>query len=679
MVGDGSPSGREFKIQVMGRTLEHLGVQMYKRRDAALAELVANAWDAGAKCVRITLPSAQGYDPAASSIVIEDDGGGMSDTDLQAQYLVIGRNRRTDEAATAAQAGSEGAQQAAAEDQSPARKVMGRKGIGKLAGFGLAQRMTVQTWQNGILTTVTLDVERLKTDPGDVRTLALPGSVEPSTEATPSGTRITLQSLKHSTALDEDDLRNNLARRFSRSVRGVMVIKVNTKDVSDPLLALSHREPAEPASEFTETLPSGGELRWWAGFSTTVLSSEMQGFAILVRGKTAQAPPYFFGVESKASGQHGTKYLTGVIEADFLDEGIDDQSDRISTDRQEIDWSDASIKDFKEWGEALVRRLLREHADRKGDVAQRKVEQNPDLARRLETLDRPSRDQARRFIKAIGSSESDLEKVEGLADTILRAYEYRQFHDYIDQIDAVADDPDQLYKLLDLLRGWKVLESRAVLEVVKGRIDIVDKFYRMITEDAPETAPGVGRDNMHDLVADYPWLINPEWQVLAEERTLTKQLREWGDIDIVNADDRRRYDFLALEGDGNLVVIEIKRAGHPVALKDLQQVEGYADRLQQGRDNVSMAFITGDRYAIPKKTFEVWNDREDIELLTWRGIHERTKSFYEHYRAVLEGDVDHAAFDRKAREVARTRAVLHSAAYRSPDDRRAGLGPQDFD
>ena len=43
---------RNFHIRVLGRTLEHLGVQMYKRRDIALAELVANSWDAGAKEVR---------------------------------------------------------------------------------------------------------------------------------------------------------------------------------------------------------------------------------------------------------------------------------------------------------------------------------------------------------------------------------------------------------------------------------------------------------------------------------------------------------------------------------------------------------------------------------------------------------------------------------------------------
>ena len=73
---------RQFSMKILGRLLEHLGSQMYKRRDTALAELVANAWDAGATNVALTLPTTA-YDPARSCITISDNGEGMNEDQVR--------------------------------------------------------------------------------------------------------------------------------------------------------------------------------------------------------------------------------------------------------------------------------------------------------------------------------------------------------------------------------------------------------------------------------------------------------------------------------------------------------------------------------------------------------------------------------------------------------------------
>lgn len=650
---------REFHITVLGRTLEHLGTQMYKRRDVAIAELVANCWDAGATHVAIAVPLPQDYDPAASAMSVTDDGTGMTEDQVDDDYLVIGRNRRS-----AGQASPGG------------RKVMGRKGVGKLAGFGLARRMQLRTWRDGAATTFELDGAALKADRGTAKELPVLGTVEPVDAAAPfpSGTTVTMRDLKHKTPVDIDGLHRALARRFSRTVLGSMAITINREDLREPVLNLQSREPTEGTT--TEDIGAGRSVTWWAGFSSKVLVPELQGFTVLVHDKTAQAPPYFFGVEGTASGQHGTKYLTGVIEADYLDDGTDDDGDRISTDRQEIDWDDEDAAALKAWGDELTRRLLRSRVAKREDDAQNQVEKDPALKQRIDTLDTTSARQVRKFIRALGAADTADERVRPLADTIIRAYEYRQFHDFIGELDAAAAEPEQLELALTYLRGWKVLESRAILEVVKGRLDIVDKFHSMIVNDSTETAAAKGSENLHDLIADYPWLINPDWQVLAEEKTLTKQLREWGENDATPSD-RSRYDFLALEGGGDTIVIEIKRAGHPVQLQDLQQIERYVDQLGKARDSTRGAFITSESYALSTRTLDDWTKRDNIELLTWAQVHERTRTYYQHYRAVLEGDVDDPFFSRKEREVARTRDVLDGGAYRSPAIRAEGLGPQD--
>ncbi|MEJ5946564.1 ATP-binding protein [Pseudokineococcus basanitobsidens] len=651
---------RDFHITVLGRTLEHLGTQMYKRRDVAIAELVANCWDAGATQVAITVPMPQQYDPATSAMTVTDDGSGMTADQVDDDYLVIGRNRR-----------------AAGQSPPSGRKVMGRKGVGKLAGFGLARKMQLTTWRGGTATTFELDGAALKADRGTAEQLTVPGTVEAVAPDVPhpSGTTVTMRTLKHKTPVDIDGLHRALARRFSRTVLGSMAVTVNGEPLREPVLDLQSREPAEGAT--TEDIGGGRTVTWWAGFSSKVLPPELQGFTVLVHDKTAQAPPYFFGVEGTASGQHGTKYLTGVIEADYLDDGTDDDSDRISTDRQEIDWDDEDAAALKTWGDRLTRRLLRSRVEKREQDAERQVDDDPALKERIGALDPTSAAQVRRFVRALGAADTADERVRPLADTIIRAYEYRQFHDFIEELDDAAENPEQLELALTYLRGWKVLESRAILEVVKGRLDIVDKFHSMIVNDSAETAPARGSENLHDLIADYPWLINPDWQVLAEEKTLTKQLREWGARDTA-PEDRSRYDFLALEGGGDTVVIEIKRAGHPVELKDLQQIERYVDRLGQARDTTRGAFITSERYALSSRTLDDWMNRDNIELLTWAQLHERTRAYYQHYRAVLEGDIDDPHFDRKRREVARTRSVLTGGAYRTIGMRAQGLGPQDI-
>ncbi|MGI8427013.1 MAG: ATP-binding protein [Actinomycetota bacterium] len=652
---------RDFTITVLGRTLEHLGVQMYKRRDVAVAELVANCWDAGAKNVEIDLPGTDNYDPLVAEITIIDDGEGMTDDSVQENYLAIGRNRRAEAQPTAGD-----------------RKAMGRKGIGKLAGFGLAKKMEIMTWRSGQATCLELDVTTLKRASGSVHDIPVPGTVGPAPPEidTDAGTRLVLRELKHKTRLDDEALRGALARRFSRTVRGHMSIKVNGVCVEEPTLALEIRDPIEGENE--EELQPEETVRWWAGFSEKVLPTELQGFTVLVRGKTAQAPPYFFGVESTATAQHGTKYLTGVIEADYLDDGDDDESDRISTDRQEIDWADSKAQSMNTWGGELVRRLLRLRRQQREDKAESYAVEDPDLASRMQRLDQSSSEQVRRFIRALGAGDTDPERIRPLADTIVRAYEYRQFHDFITELDQISDEPEQLQMTLEHLREWRVLESRAILEIVKGRLEIVEKFHSMIVNDSSETAASIGAENLHDLVADYPWLINPDWQILSEEKTITSQLREWGNEDIVDPEDRTRYDFLALSSDSNIVVLEIKRSGHAVKLEDLQRLERYLERLAQARPNIHGAFISGEGYALTENLMKNWKDRDDIELLRWAEIHTKTRKYYEHYRAVLEGDVKSPHFSAKVSEVARTREVVASGSYRGRARRQKGLGPQDM-
>jgi hypothetical protein len=660
---DAGADTRVFTITVLGRTLEHLGVQMYKRREPAIAELVANCWDAGAKSVSISVPKPEDHKSGLGCIIIEDDGEGMTPDHVQDQYLVVGRNRRQE-----APIGPAG------------RPVMGRKGIGKLAGFGVADKMTVITWRAGRSTELCLDVGVLKSSPGQSQSVRIVGALAglPDFAKTASGTRLVLKNLKHASALDVDHLRESLARRFTRVVRGQMVIRVNGEPLGEPALDIETSRPASGGYE-TARLASGDKVNFRYAFTEKpIRSTQMRGFAVYVRGKVAQAPPFFFNAEGKARGQLGTRYLSGEIEADFLDAGTDDNSDLISTDRQEIDWESDAARELREWGEKLTRDALNGWAGRKGEQFDEWILEHQALSDRICGLDSASEKQVRKFLKILAEADAEKEKALELADSLVQAYEYQHFHSFIDEIEAASADPEQLHALLGQLQKWKVLESRALLEIIKGRLGIVAKFHDFVISDAPETASYKSKDNMHDLLGRYPWILNPEWQVLSEETTISRQLQEWGDADA--KEDRERYDFLALSGEQRLVIIEIKRSGHAVTLDELQRLERYKSKLSKARKGIYMVLICGGTYDIDADILDQWKNRKDGELRTWQDIHEKTRQYYEHYRAVLERDVSHRDFTNKATEVAETRKILAGGTvHRSPKERAKGLGPQDVD
>jgi hypothetical protein len=653
----------KLHLTVLGRVLEHLGTQMYKRRDVAIAELVANAWDAGAKRVSVIVPE-ENYDAATDHMEVLDDGCGMSSDTVQTDFLVIGRNRRK------------------TSSTFHSRPVMGKKGIGKLAGFGMATLMEITTWKDGQATEFKLDLNKLKLEDDQARDLPVEGQkvAIPGWAKTVSGTRIILRNLKHASPMDVLKLRESLSRRFSTRIRGEMEISVNGIALGEPHLELEKRFPDE--GQLIETLPNGNEIRYHYGFTKLPIgSSELRGFTIYVRGRTAQAPPFFFDVEGTASGQHSTKYVTGAIEADFLDSNVDDSTDVISTDRQHIDWELPAVLELKQWGEALSRRLLRECAELKGGKMRDWICEDASIAPRLAKLEKSSRDQISKFLVILGQAEPEEERALQLADSLVQAFEYRHFHDVVSAIETASEDPQALEQLLSQIRDWKILESRAILEIVRGRIGIIDRFHKMVVNNAPETKSILSSDSLHDLLAGYPWLLNPEWQVLVEERTISKQLQEWGSGDVTDEEKRLRFDFLALNDEKRLVIVEIKRAGHPVELDELDRLQRYKQLLSKGTDKkILMVLVYGGTIDVDQDIQQSWKNRTDALLITWAELHSKNKVYYEHYRAVLERDLDNPSFGSKEVEVAKTRKILEGdTVHRDDKARKAGLGGQDID
>ncbi|MCZ2152554.1 MAG: ATP-binding protein, partial [Bryobacterales bacterium] len=125
--------------------IEHLGLKLYQNKPTnVLAELVSNSWDAMATNVFIDLEvSAQGTPEA---IGVYDDGRGMSKDDLVNNYLVVGQPKP---------------RPVSIDGGTSTRFPMGRKGIGKLAPFGIARIVHVITVQNSTAIWLRFDYEAM--------------------------------------------------------------------------------------------------------------------------------------------------------------------------------------------------------------------------------------------------------------------------------------------------------------------------------------------------------------------------------------------------------------------------------------------------------------------------------------------------------------------------------------
>ena len=182
----------KFQMSINLQVLNHLGLNLYSNTSAVLSEVVANAWDADAKEVHISIDS--------DSITIIDNGTGMDLSDINNKYLTVGYQKRSE------------------SGLSPIlhRPVMGRKGIGKLSLFSIANIVKVFSRKNDEINGFEIDTNSLK-EAIKTNDTYYPKELS-TTDVTfaENGTIIVLSDLKKKrTASLATHLRQRLARRFA--------------------------------------------------------------------------------------------------------------------------------------------------------------------------------------------------------------------------------------------------------------------------------------------------------------------------------------------------------------------------------------------------------------------------------------------------------------------------------
>lgn len=632
-----------LELKVHGRVLEHLGIQMYESPVNAIAELVANSWDADADQVRIDLPDRAGPDV---EIKVQDDGLGMTPKECQDKYLYVGWNRRGNDPS--------------ARSLEKNRHVLGRKGIGKFAGFGIAEVMRIDTTskETGERTVFELRLNALMGQeyigPGSKKIKVLEYEGPDENRAAKHGTTVILKQLRISRKI-RSDFPKSMARRFLLLQRQAgFTVTVNGKplpsaieiDKAQYIFPRDYRAKDRPEGITTtgQDLEGGwgwekiGDhmIKWRFLFHTdTIEEEELRGVTIFANGKMVQAP-FLFQLTGGLRGQHGVEYLTGQVEADYLDRMPEDV---VTTERQRINWSHDAAEPLLQWGRHRVKSLLEIWGEMRGEKRRKEIEQKvSQFSKRLGKLPPSEQKIVRQALSKLGSitTLSD-HQFDSLGTAILTAWEQGRLRKLIDEIAEARTLSAE--ELLGLFTEMDVLTALNVAEAVQTRLLAVGELQRRI--DAKQL-----ENKVRDYIADHPYLLAPAYETFKVERNVRKFLDDMNvKAKMPDGAKRKRID-LALASGAQLVLFEFMRPGLTLDWDHIGRYELYFRtirtnvRANTGGDYTSFTgYVVADKIEADSVVQEKVDAMRADNMLAmdWNTlVHRAFKAYEEHFDALAQ-------------------------------------------
>jgi hypothetical protein len=542
-----------YTMRLSLSVLDHLGLNLYSNIPAVVAEVVANSWDADATKVSISI------DTTTRTITVTDNGIGMTAEDLNKRFLLVGYRRRDDVPAKTPKG----------------RHVMGRKGIGKLSLFAIANTITVETRKDGERSGLVLRAEKIREQiaakkEGDYH----PDPIEPADVTVTQGTRIELTDLRlKPTKATLDGMRKRLARRFSIiGPENDFRVEVNGSEVGvtdrdfypkiEYLWSLGDVEEeyeklctnAVKATRLTGDVDKdqGWVVKGWVGTvdEQKNIDEETNVIPVLAWGKLIHEDLLS---AVKATGLY-SKYLMGEIHADFVD--LDKADDIATSDRQSLKEDDERFIALKDYLAEKVLKTVGSSwlAARKKNALDKAIK-NPIVKEWYDGLQRDARAYARQLFEKIGdmSLEDESARIELYKNCIL-AFEKLRHRDLLSKIDAL-ESASQLDVIGKAFAGIDELEAAQYGEIAKGRMTVIKSFKGLVDNDEKEKV-------LQQHLFEHIWLIDPSWEraatnVLIEER-VTKGFAKIS-AKLSGEEKEARWDIKYRTAAGKHVIIELKR------------------------------------------------------------------------------------------------------------------------
>jgi len=604
MADDQEDKKATYELSVNLQVLKHLGIGLYSNLPSVVSEMVANAYDADATTVDITIDE--------NGVVIKDNGLGMNIDDANTRFLTVGYDKRKAESKD---------EKKELRTSKFGRLPMGRKGIGKLSTFAISNEVEVESiktcFDRNEMGEVVNEREcgraafdmRVK-DIEDAAKSGKPYNPKDGDVAKidfDNGTRISLRDLKRKKGINADFVRRNLARRFAVfgadfkvSINGKEVT-INDRQYWDKLQfvwglgendefekakkgknvknvdAIANSKTSKEVLDNKVVGPDGDEkVSGWIG--SVSLPQDLRddkidnnGIVVMARGKLVHENLLPFA----RTGMVFSEYIVGEIEADWLD--ADSEDDIATSDRQNLKEDDPRFVALQKYlKDRLVEISTTWDKWRKAVGAKTATERLPVLKEWLDTLTPDNRKQAQKLIATIeGMPISDEDSKKELFKHGIMAFEtlaLRGNLNALDKMPAVGVD-----EFREVLMAMSELDAAHYYQIAKNRWAVLQQFQKLVSNADKEKL-------IQETIFQHTWLMDASWERPTLDAEMEKKFIDKLKAKKLGLDKNvalSRYDIKYLSVSNRDLVIELKRGGRKVDFTELLvQVKKYSEIME---------------------------------------------------------------------------------------------------
>ena len=529
--------------------------------DIALTEFVANAWDAGAHNVKITIPYEE-----HDEISVEDDGTGMSDAEFRSRWMTLNYDRQK----------RQGKEVSFPEGSETTKRIAyGRNGVGRHGMLCFADSYKVETWKDGICNTYYISVHQ-----GEAPFRIVKSN---TTKKVGHGTRISANVERH--LPDANMMTDILSARFLYDPN--FNVRINNKK-----LDLSQHKGVV----LTKILSVNQSVN----LSITVIDSEktaaksqQHGIAFWVSGRLVGQPSWTYGKINYLDGRlKAAKRYTIIVKTDDL------------IDNVLPDWSgfiDCSImndvyKTLKIEVEQFIKDVMRDH------LTEIRLDTIRDVRDELETLNVKGQRNVSAFLEKV-TEENPIVSPDYLhtaVEAMISIEKAQKGELLLSQLSQMT--PEQLDKLASILNTWDVDDIATVIGEIDKRIVVIEAIKRIYDDKTTEEL-----HTLHPLILNARWLFgsqydSPMFVSNSALSTVVKSLFKDEDYDLEELNNpRRRPDIVCLNQysikavctervdnkadeiikPDQVLIVEVKRGGFEITDDEVSQVEYYVRQIRK--------------------------------------------------------------------------------------------------